>query len=196
MATELYQLRIGGTHTIQPFENVLYFVGENLNAGDVVVNAKDLIDAFTASPLGSYLDLLPASVQVTRLTAKRQDVGGGIEVVHQQQLGVWVGQVSGGAESDQLCPIIRFIPPMGVKSAGRIFLPAIAEADIQANVPVASWFTRVSALMTTLLAGFDNGTGITWTLAIRSIATNTFHKAVSFDNSPIVGWQKRRRRPV
>src|SRR5262245_7354410 len=142
MATELYQFRIGGIHNIQPFENVLYFVGENLAAGDVIVNAKDLTGAFETAIQGLYLNLLPASCQVMRYTAKRQDVAGGVEVVKQYAFGDLPGTLGGEATSDQLCPIVRLIPPMGTKSAGRFFLPAIDEGNIANNIPSATWITN------------------------------------------------------
>ena len=195
MAEELYRFTIAGHHTSEYWENDLYFLGENLTAGDVIHNAKDLIAAWLNSPHASYLDLLPSSVEVDRLSAIRAVPANGIAIVSQFQLGSNPGTVAGGASSWQLCPIIRLIPPLGVKSAGRFFLPAVAESDIANNVLGSGWVTRANALMNTLVGGFDNGTGITWTQAIYSRKLSQYHKAVSFDSSPIIGWQTRRTRP-
>lgn len=195
MAEELYRLTISGHHTSEYFENDLYFLGENLTGGDVIANAKDLLNAYIASPHQSYKDLLPVSVIIDRLTAIRHVPANGIAITEQFQLGDEAGTVPGGASSWQLCPVIRLIPPLGVKSAGRFFLPAVAESDIANNVLGSGWVTRANALMNTLVGGFDNGTGITWTQAIYSRKLNQYHKAVSFDSSPIIGWQTRRTRP-
>lgn len=194
MATELYELRISGNHTTEYWENVLHFRGSNLSAGDVIVNARDLLDSFEASAQSAFCDLLPSTAAVNRLTAKRVDVGGGIEVVKQFQIGDSPGAVSGGASAQQLCPCIRLIPPMGTKSAGRFFLPCIAEADIENNAPQAGWITNLGALMTILLANFGTGT-IEWQLAIYSRKNDSYTLALGYDTSPIVGWQRRRQRP-
>jgi len=195
MAEELYRLTIAGHHTSEYWENDLYFLGENLTGGDVIANAKDLLAAWINSPHASYLDLLPGTVAVDRLTAIRHVPANGIAIVEQFQLGAEVGSVGGGASSWQLCPIIRLIPPLGVKSAGRFFLPAVAESEISNNVLAPTWVTKANSLMNTLVGGFDNGTGITWTIAIYSRTLQQYHKAVSFDSSPVIGWQTRRKRP-
>lgn len=194
MASELYQLRVSGAHTTEYWENVMYFQGDNLSAGDVIHNAKDLAESFQSEVLPAYLDLLPGTVQVLRLTAKRQDVAGGVDITIPFQLGDQPGAVAGGASGMQLCPIVRLIPPMGTKSAGRFFLPAIAESQIANNTPSSTWITNLGALMTITLAGFAT-TAITWTQAIYSRKLIQYHKAMSYDTSPVVGFQRRRQRP-
>jgi len=194
MATELYQFRISGNHTSEYWENVLYFVGENLSAGDVIHNANDLISNFVNNAFGPYLNLLASSVYVNRLVAKRQDVAGGIEVVKQYDYQENQGQVTGECSSQQINPIVRLIPPMGTKSAGRFFLPGIAEADCEANRPTVGWLSTLSTMMSVLLAGMNDG-AITWTIGIYSRKNNSFVKALDYDTSPILGWQKRRERP-
>lgn len=194
MASELYRLNIQGRHAQEYNECTMYYVGDNLTAGNALVNARDLVNNWFGECMGAWLDLFPTTYQVERLTACRQDVGGGIEVVHQFQLGDQIGTVSGGASAQQLCPIVRWIPPINVKSAGRNFLPCIAEADINSNQPIASWFTRLQSFTTIVIAGFVGGS-ITWTQAIYSRNLNQYHKAMGADTSPIIGWQRRRQRP-
>lgn len=194
MSTELYVLEIHGTHTSEYWQNNIYFEGENLSAGDVIVNARDLISNWLANAQSHYLDLLPSTVALERLVARRVDVAGGISIVHQFQFFDIVGTVAGGASSYQLCPIVRLIPPNGVKSAGRFFLPAIAESQIANNVPSGAWISSLAALMGVLLAGMNDG-AITWTIAVYSRKLNQFHKAADYDTSPIIGWQSRRRKP-
>lgn len=195
MATELYRLKISYNHNSEFCENVIFFIGENLSAGDVIHNAKDLISNFNNNGLTPLLDLLPNTVYLDRLTCCRQDVAGGIEVVFQYDWQANQGSVSGNASSMQLCPIIRLIPPINTKSAGRFFLPAIGESDINANIVQAGWLSRAATMMSIFLAGMNDGS-ITWTIAIYSRKNTSFVKAIDWDTSPIVGWQNRRRRPV
>jgi len=195
MATELYQFRVSYTHNSQFAENIIYMVGENLSAGDVIHNANDLISNWMNNAHTPLLNLLPTTVYIDRYTAKRQDVAGGIDVIKQFDWQGEQGADSGPASSMQVCPIVRLIPPMGTKSAGRFFLPAIAEASIEANTPSGTWLSSLSTLMSILLAGMNDG-AITWTIAVYSRKNNSYQKALDYDTSPIVGWQSRRRRPV
>jgi len=195
MATELYLLEIHGTHTSEFWQCNLYFEGDNLSAGDVIVNARDLVSNWLNNAETQWLDMIPETCTMERLVARRVDVGGGISIVHQYLYGNVIGNATGGSSGYQLCPIVRLIPPNGVKSAGRFFLPAISESDINDNTVDAGWVTRLAALMNTMIGGMSDG-AITWTQAIYSRKLNQYHKAMDFDTSPIIGWQSRRRRPA
>lgn len=194
MASELYQLRISGNHTSEYWENVLYFQGDNLSAGDVIHNARDLLSNWANNARDPFMNMLPSTVYCNREVAKRQDDAGGIEVVNQYDYQANQGTVSGEASSQQLCPIVRLIPPMGTKSAGRFFLPAIAEGQVEANTPSSTWLSNLSTLMSILLGGMNDG-AITWTIAVFSRKNNSHQKALDYDTSPIIGWQSRRRKP-
>ncbi len=195
MASELYLLEVHGVHAGEYTQNNLYFKGNNLNAGDVIVNARDLLSNWNNNAQGLWNNLLPATYQTTRVTARRIDVAGGITIVDQFQAGQQPGNVSGGASSEQLCPIIRLIPPNGVKSAGRFFLPAMPESMIGNNTPTAGWSTAVANLMGVLITGMNDGS-IEWFIAVYSRKLNQYHEASDFDTSPIIGWQMRRKRPA
>lgn len=196
MASELYQLRISGTNQHEYNECVVACQGDNLAAGDIIANALDLLASFENNVLSNWLSMLPASCQVRRLTAKRIDSSaGGVEVVKQFQEGDNPGGVAGTSQTTQLCPIVRLIPPMGVKSAGRFFLAAIAETDISPSGPASGWITRLAALMNTwVLTDFGSGS-ISWQLAIYSKLLDQHHLVQDFDTSPIIGWQMKRKRP-
>jgi len=194
MAKELYRLSVSGNHVNEYWENVLFFEGDNLSAGDVIVNARDLISSWQSVAHGEFLAMLPGTVFINRLTACRQDLAGGIQIVHQYAPYTEGGTAGAAASSQQLCPIVRLIPPMGVKSAGRFFLPGVDEADIENNQPVAGWFTKLATLMGTLLGGFGSGS-INWTQAIYSRKNESYALALSYDTSPIIGWQRKRQRP-
>lgn len=196
MSTELYQLRIQGLNQQEYNECVVYCQGDNLSAGDVIVNAKDLLNSWETNVKTQWLDMLPSSYNLMRISAKRQDTAaGGVGVDTQYQYGTELGAQTGVAQVQQLCPIVRLIPPMGVKSAGRFFLPCISEGDIAANVPAAGWVTRLTALMVQWVQNNFGAGSISWQLAIYSRKLDQFHRALDFDTSPVIGWQRRRQRP-
>jgi hypothetical protein len=192
MATDFYQLRIQGLHQTQYNECVLHFQGVNLDVANYIENAESLISGWVSNASSEWADCLPSTYQVMRLTAKKASPGGGAEIVRQFQFDELPGS-QGPAAAQQLCPIIRLIPPMGIKSAGRIFMPCIAEAQIANNIPIAGWFTVTATLMNNMITGFSDAT-IDWKLAIHSRKNNTFAEVLNFDYSPVVGFQRRRAR--
>lgn len=193
MATDWYQLRVQGIHQTEYNECVLHFKGVNLDVADYVQNAQDLLATFEANWTSNWLNLLPESYCLMRLSAKKKSAGGGGEVVTEYQYGDNLGTVGGGAASQQLCPVITLIPPMGIKSAGRMFLPCIAEGQIAANVVNTAWKTAVASIMATFIAGASNSS-INWTQAIYSRRTSSFSDVVDYSLSPTVGFQRRRQR--
>lgn len=193
MATDYYQLRIQGLHQTEYNECVLHFRGVNLTAADYVANADDLVNSFVSECLDNWLDILPASYQVLRLTAKKASTGGGAERSDEFQFGDRPGTVAGGAAAQQLCPAILLVPTMGIKTAGKFFLPCINESMITSNAVSATWLTKLSTLMGPLLSGFT-GSSITWDLVVFSRKNGTFSDVVDYSVSPIVGFQRRRQR--
>jgi len=77
MATDYYQLRIAGLHQTEYNECVIHFRGVNLTAADYYANAADLVNAFVSEILPAWLDLMPESYQMLRMTAKKASAGGG-----------------------------------------------------------------------------------------------------------------------
>lgn len=194
MATELYQLQVIGRHQQEYNECVMYFEGSNLSAGDVIPNARDLIVSWQSNVLTFWQAILPSTYQLERLVARRISPKFGVDVMQQYQNGQAPGAVSGGASAQQLCPIIRWIPPLGVKSAGRTFLPCIAESQIANNIPTAGWESARSDLATAMLSNFG-ANSINWQIAVYSRLHKTYSLPLDADSSPIVGWQRRRQRP-
>jgi hypothetical protein len=193
MATDYYQLRVQGLHQTEYNECVMHFQGTGLDVADYIQNAKDLVDSWMDSIQALWNNMLPESQTTLRLSAKKASAGGGGEYIFDLPIGDQVGTVGGGAASQQLCPVLTLIPPMGVKSPGKIFLPCIAEGQIAANVVNAAWKSNAAALMSPLLSGFTFS-GATWQLAIRSRATNSFSIAADYSLSPTVGFQRKRQR--
>ncbi len=193
MATDYYRLRVIGLHQTEYNEVVMHFKGTNLTAADYRANAIDLLASWSGGLLGTWIPIFPASYQVLRITAAKASVGGGSEVSEQFTVGTQIGGRAGGAASQQLCPIVRLIPPMGIKTAGRMFLPCVAESDANANVLSSTFLTNLAAYMSDAIGGFANS-GITWTQAIFSRKNVSFSDVVGYDTSPIIGFQRRRQR--
>lgn len=193
MAVDFYQLRIQGLHETEYNECVMHFRGTNLTAADYLANAADLASAWFSEVGSAWLDMLPNTYQLLRLTAKKASVGGGGETSLQFDFGSTTGAVAGAAAAQQLCPAILLIPAMGVKSAGKFFLPAIAESQIQANVANATWLSNLDTLVDLMTAGFT-ASSITWDLVVHSRKNTTFNEILDYSVSPIVGFQRRRQR--
>jgi hypothetical protein len=193
MAVDHYQLRIIGLHETQYNEVVCHWRGTNLTAADYIANADDLCKSWDDTLKGFWLDIMPQSYQLLRLAAKKASPGGGGEATLQYQFGTTPGNVSGGAAAQQLCPVIGLIPPMGIKSAGRMFLPAIPESMIASNVVSAGWLSVVDDLMLGAMAGIAFSS-ITWDQAIYSRKNTSFAEVVDYTTSPIVGFMRKRQR--
>jgi len=193
MATDYYRLRVQGLHQTEYNEVVMHFKGENLTAADYRANAIDLLSSWSSTPLGDFIAMLPSSYQLLRISASKASVGGGSEASEQFTFGANPGGRSGGAASQQLCPIVRLIPPMGIKTAGRMFLPCVAEIDVAANVLSATFLSNLGTYMSDVMTNFGTG-AISWTQVIFSRKTGVFSDVVSYDTSPIIGFQRRRQR--
>lgn len=193
MATDHYQLRVQGLHQTEYNECVMFFKGVNLTAASYMENAEDLVNSWQSNIQPAWLGLLPASYQLLRVSAKKASLGGGGEFTNMLQYGDAPGDVAGGAASQQLCPVLRLIPGMGVKTAGKIFLPCIAESQVSLNAPNATWLTNKDTFLNLSIGPFT-GSSIDWSLVIYSRKNNVFSDVLSFDTSPIIGFQRRRQR--
>lgn len=193
MAVDFYQLRVQGLHETQYNECVMHFRGTNLTAADYIANAADLCESWLSDIQTLWNELFPGTYQTLRLTAKKASVGGGADVSIEYQMGDQPGLAGASAASQQLCPAIILIPAMGIKTAGKIFLPCIAEGDVNANVTQAAWQANVALFMAPLLSGFA-ASSITWDLVVFSRKNASFGEVLTYSLSPIVGFQRRRQR--
>jgi len=193
MATDYYRLRVQGLHQTEYNECVMYFKGVNLDVADYLENAQDLLTTWLAEFQDFWDDMLPVSHQTLRVSAAKASAGGGAEITTQYAMGGQAGTVSGGAASQQLCPVVRLIPPMGIKTAGKIFLPCIAESQIDGNSVDSTWLANLATLMTALI-GPTGTSSIQWNLVVYSRKNNVFSDVMTYDTSPIVGFQRRRQR--
>ncbi len=195
MATELYELTVQGIHAGQYVENVLHFEGDNLTANDTWTNAGDLVASFAANILGTWLSALPPTYQVTRLAARRAVGKPSVVRRIQYQAGSQVGTLGTEASTLGLCPCVFLIPPIGIKSGGKVFMPCVPESQIIGNAYQSGYVTILQNLFNLMQANFGTGS-ITWQQAILSRKNNTFSLAISYRFSPVIGFQGKRRKAV
>lgn len=195
MATGLYRLDIRGNLAGQYRENVLHFQGTGITPIAPWTDAKEVLVSFDANYLASWLGVLPPDYQVDALVCRQVGPIPGSYSIFDYVDGEQVGQRGAEAASEQLCPCVTLIPTLGVKSAGRVFLPAVDKSDIQANVPTGGYKTAVTNLFNALIAG-NSFLGGNLALCIYSRKLNTASAISTFQLSPVLGYQRRRATPV
>jgi len=196
MANATYQLTITCTHFQQFVENTLCFIGDTADGTQTYQEGQDLIDAFTGGPETEWRACLPPTVRIDRYSTRCLLPSGPSLGAHKQVVNsALVGTSGTAAQSENLCPVMNLIPPMGIKSQGRVYMPCIAKEDINDNVYTGGYITAMNALFDELIAGISNSS-IVWKLAIYSKKNGTSARAISHSLSAAIGFQGRRRRPI
>ncbi len=195
MATELYELTVQGVHAGQYVENVLHFQGDNLTANDTWTNGGDLVASFFANIMPKYLSALPPTYQCNRIAARRAVTKPSVVQHKQFGNGTQVGSLGTEASSLGLCPCVFLIPPIGIPSGGKVFMPCVPEGQIVGNSYQSGYVTILQDLFNTMQMNFGTGS-ITWQQAIFSRKHNTFSLAISYRFSPVIGYIGKRRKAV
>lgn len=195
MPDELYKVEIRGQLAGQYRENVMYWKIAGATSDTPYVNAESLLAFIDSTVKPKWLLTLPDDYILEAILARRvKPTTGAYAAVDYQPLST-PGTRTGPAVSESLCPCITLIPPMGVKSGGKIFLPAVAKTDINLNVPIAGYLTAITNLMNTMITG-GSAAGGTATIAIYSRKLDTYSLVSSYHLSPVLGYQRRRAHPV
>lgn len=195
MAIGLYRVEIRGNLQGQFRENVLHMRLDPEPSANPFDTANAIALALNTTFRPLWLNMLPADYTLDALLVRRLGPTGGPYAIIDYPPATEIGTLGGDAASQQLCPCVTLIPPMGTKSAGRVFLPAVDKAQIQLNVYTAGYRTKVSNFFTPIIAGFSVSGG-TCTLAIFSRKTNTSSNVTTFNLSPALGYQRKRARPI
>ncbi len=196
MANSTYALTVTGTHYNQFVENVFHFQGDLAAGVQTLTEGNDLISSFLSGATTQFQDCLPPTYLLDRLSARCVIPGGPGNNAHQQVIGSALAGTSGtGAASENLCPVMNLIPPMGVKSQGRIYMPCIAKEDINNNQMQAGYIAAMNTFFDALIAGIA-ASATTWKLAIFSSKNGTSSLVQSHSLSAAIGFQGRRRRPL
>lgn len=195
MATENYLLSIQGSVQGQYNECVLCFQSNGLSSSDTLDSAGDLVNAFNTHGLALWLAMMPNSYYMDVLSARRAFPKPSATAFIQAQAFTALGTRGGTSTAYNLCPSVFLVPPMGVKTGGRVFLPAVAQADIVNNQYIGAYITAVDNFFGAAVSGFA-GSGTNWHLAVYSRKNVSASLAQSWALSPRLGFQSRRRRPT
>lgn len=194
MATENYQLSIQGSVQGQYNECVLCFQSSGLTSNDTLDAGGNLINAFITHGQALWLAMLPTSYSLDVLAARRAFPHPSA-TAHVQNQAFAVGGTRGSdTTAYNLCPSVFLVPPSGVKSGGRVFLPCVPQGDIVNNSYVTAYANAVTAYFAAAISGFA-GSGTNWQLAIYSRKNVSAALVNSFGLSERLGYQSRRRRP-
>lgn len=195
MATELYELSVQGNVNGQFNESVMHFIGDNLTANETMANGEDLLNSWQTNIGSLWLPLLPTTYQLDRIAARRV-VPIGSNVPHlQYQKGSNPGTATGSCCGYQLCPTVFLIPPMGTKSGGKVFMPAISTARVNSNVYTPLYLTQINTLFNAMATNFGTS-AITWVQGIFSRKNLSYSHVMGHTLSARFGFQGRRRKPV
>lgn len=194
MATSLYRMSLLSTLMGSLRENVFHLILDPEPSANPYDTADQILAAWVSTFKPLWLAMLPEDCFLESIFVQRIKPSMGAfassNFANQQEVGTRSGQTI----AQQLCPCVSLIPPMGVKSAGRMFLPAVSRSDYSKNVPSSGFLTAISNYFTPLLAGFSVAGG-TATLAIFSRKLQTYSAVSAFNLSPAVGYQRHRNKP-
>lgn len=196
MANATYQLTVTGTHYNQFVENVFAFQGDDADGTQTLAEGADLIQAWIDNIATEWLGCLPPTYTLDRLSARCLIPTGPNNEAHQQVVNdALIGTLGTGAVAENLCPVVNLIPPMGIKSQGRIYMPCIPKTALDDNQFTAGYIVAVNSAFDNMISGFSNSS-TTWHLAIYSKKNGTSSLAQLHSLSAAIGFQGRRRRPL
>lgn len=195
MAIGLYRTEWRGQLAGQFRENVIHWRMNPDPGGNGYDTSEAIIVALNATFKPLWLAMTPPDYGLDAIFARQIGPLTSSYASVDYAANIATGTRGTQAVSEQLCPCVTLIPPMGVKSAGRCFLPAVDQADINLNVPTAGYLTAVGNFFNAAIAGISVAGG-TMSIAIFSRKLNTSSEVSSFNLSPAIGYQRRRARPI
>lgn len=192
MAIETYTLQIEGNLQGQYRLNTLHFQGNGVDTNDTEHAARDLIDAWVAHLQNLWLLQLPSSYYLTCVYARRTRLKPSCRLYSEFVNFSTPGLRGADAVAQQTCPCIFCVPPMGVVSGCKIYLPAVSAADISNNGYVGTYITAMQNFMSAAIGGIG-GAAYTWKLGIYSHKLGSFNQINSYHFSPFIGFIHKRK---
>lgn len=196
MATENYLLSIQGNVSGSYNEVVMCFQSAGLASNDTLSAGANLIQAWLANAEAKWLACLPPSYFVNNYSARRAFPKPSAVANFQYQAFAKPGTRGIAAGGYNLCPCVHLIPPMGTKSVGKVFMPAVAAGDIVNNQYIAGYTTVINTLFSQLATTGLAGSGTLWHLGIFSRKNISVSLVTAFGQSEAIGFQGRRRKPA
>lgn len=192
MATEVWELRISGYSGPEPNQSVQHFISDNVSVGDSAHDGYQLIASWTANVLPKWKALCASDYYVDNLEARRVIPKFSAVAHNRLPFRTVPGTFAGTSIANQVCPSIFLIPPMGIKSGGRIYLPSCPRNFILNNTHSAAAITALTNWGNVVTANFGTG-ALHWQQAIYSKKLNSASLVQAWKYSPIIGFQNRRR---
>jgi len=195
MPDELHLITIGGNVAGQFRENVQHWHILGATNDTPYLNANSLAQYWDTTIRPLWLAVNADMYTLDYVNVRRLGPTPGQYAQVDYAPGDQTGGRTGGTVGEQLCPCVTLIPPMGVKSAGRVFLPSVAKGDVNLNVYLAGYVTVVNTLFNTMITGSAVAGGLA-SLVIYSRKLNITSAVAAFHLSTVIGYQRKRSRPV
>jgi len=195
MAIELHRVEFRGNLAGQYRENVTHWNILSPATSVAFTNSNAIAGFIHTSIRPLFLACLPPDYSLDAIFVRRLGPTGGPYANVDYASGSQPGSRGTIAVSEQLCPCVTMIPPMGVKSAGKLFMPAVDKGDVNLNVYLAGYVTVVNTFMAACVAG-GSVVGSTTNMVIFSRKLNTQNPIASYHLSPVIGYQRRRAHPI
>jgi len=195
LATALYRTEWRGQNYGQFNECVMHWQATGISLGSAFDEANSLVQLLDSTFKTLWLAMLPDNYWLEGILARRIGPTPGEYAIIDYDAESQPGTRGSGSPGAQLCPCVTLIPPMGVKSAGRVFLPSVSSTQINLNVFQAGYKTAVSNFFTPAIA-FTSFLGGNVQLCIYSRKLNIASEVTTFQLSPVIGFQRKRARPI
>ena len=198
MAIETYEHVITGHLAGQFVQTVLHTIIDNTGSYSPYMVAEDLNNHFIQEDelLSKFLDVLPLEYVGSSLRTRRVGpTGGPTAIALSSTWDEYQGQLGSGISSQQVNPLIIWIPVNAPAKTGRVFFPGVAEAQLDNGVLQAGVISAMTAFGNYMDAGWTvaagTGKGAVYRRATKVGDPIGFHRV-----SPLIGTQRRRLRPV
>lgn len=179
----------------QQNEVVMHWLATGISLGSAFDEANSLVQLLDSTFKPLWLAMMPDTYSLEAILARRIGPTPGEYAIVDYAPNTEVGTRGSGCVANQLCPCVTLIPVMGHKSAGRVFLPSVSAAQIVLNIFQAGYKTAVSNFFTPAIA-FTSFLGGNVQLCIFSRKLNISYEISSFQLSPVLGYQRKRGRPI
>jgi hypothetical protein len=205
MAVEHYEVVISATlagQFVQTVQHVKATIASPVNAfASALLIAQDIA---TNGIIDAWCDMLPGDWVGSSIRVKKVDGSGGPTAI--VLVGDWsqaVGQRAGGISSAQVNPLIIWIGTTTPDKTGRLFVPGVAEDDIDNMIIVAPLLALYQTFISAWIAGGTvGGVDSYHGCIVRRTTGAPPHVFASGDLifagqvSPLIGTQRKRLHPV
>lgn len=198
MAEEAYECTLSGTLAGQFVQTVVHVAYNNTTSANPFDIAKEIRDVFMGLNefINKFVVCLPASYTCTSVRVRRVGPSGGPTAIGLSgAMASNVGQRDSEISSAQVNPLVILVPTVAPSKTGRIFMPGVAESDIDGMVLVATLLTALQGLIDYMKAGTSIPSG--------QIVYGVYRRTLKLVDplldgyvSPLIGTQRRRLHPV